>query len=207
MTEPLQLFPDCTYAERHPGDFYETPEWCTRAILPHLGDFRTVVDAGAGTGAITRVVRRWLFPTDDERNHLHAIELDEQRAKESGAHQGSFYDVGRCGEGVAGLRPPRWDLVISNPPFSEAERFAEHALAIGKTVCFLLRLGWLAANRDSKKDHIRARYRLHRDRPCDVFVLGRRPSFTTGETDSSEYAWLVWGEGRGNRWQLLDVPE
>lgn len=26
-------------------------------------------------------------------------------------------------------------------------------------------------------------------------------------SDSTEYAWFVWGPGRGNRWQLLAVPE
>lgn len=209
--EPLRLFPDCTYAERHPGDFYETPEWCTRAILPHLGySFRTVLDAGAGTGAIMRVVSRAVLDRFGTfaNHYLQSVELDEARAKEANAHWGSFYNMHKLrgiGRG-ASSRKRAYDLVISNPPFSEAEKFAEHALTIGKTVCFLLRLGWLAANRDSKKDHILRRYQIHRKTPCDVYVLGRRPSFTTGETDSSEYAWFVWGKGRGNRWFLLDAP-
>jgi len=203
--EPLRLFPDCTYPERHPGDFYETPEWCTRAILPHLGLFRTVLDAGAGTGAISRVVRPLLRDRWASGAWLHAVELDPGRAKESGADCGSFYDMTKIGGGERWAK--RWDLVISNPPFSEAERFAEHALTIGKTVCFLLRLGWLAANPSSKKDHIRKRLEIHRKNPCDVYVLGRRPSFTGGEdTDFSEYAWFVWGKGRGNRWFPLETP-
>ncbi len=44
--------------------------------------------------------------------------------------------------------------------------------------------------------------------PCDVFVLSRRPSFLgNGMTDSSAYAWFVWGPGRGGRWSLLKTPE
>ncbi len=213
--------------ERHEGDFYETPEWCTRSILSqvmkckvrnangrrctrplgHPGDHYEpgcnhgwepsgvfhALDAGSGTGAIARVVKEDFIGAfvdgvelDDGRRGI-ASALDHERVKYRG---GSFFDVTTRG-------PEKWDLVISNPPYVDAEGFVMHALRIAEVSCFLLRLNWLA----SKK-----RAAFHREHPSDVFVLPRRPSFTGGGTDATEYAWFVWGEGRGNRWFLLDVP-
>jgi len=221
--------------ERHEGDFYETPEWCTRSILSHVvkctarnanrrrctrllghadghyepgcnygwepSGFLHVLDAGAGTGAIARVVK--------EDFHVDAVvsgvELDEGRRGIAMARDhdrihyrgGSFFDVTTRGQlpiEAGGAR--KWDLVISNPPYVDAEGFVMHSLRIAEVSCFLLRLNWLA----SKK-----RAAFHRAHPADVFVLPRRPSFTGGGTDATEYAWFVWGEGRGNHWFLLDV--
>jgi hypothetical protein len=225
--------------ERHEGDFYETPAWCTRSILPHVvkctarnanarrctrllghaddhaepgcnfgwhpsGDFFHVLDAGSGTGAIGRVVKEDFHvetvvegvELDDGRRGI-AMALDHDRIRYRG---GSFFDVTTRGvfQTANGPRSRKWDLVISNPPYVDAEGFVTHALRIAEVSCFLLRLNWLA----SKK-----RAAFHREHPADVFVLPRRPSFTNGGTDATEYAWFVWGEGRGNRWFLLDVPK
>ena len=218
--------------ERHADDFYETPAWCTRAILPHLGTPigfdpetgrtkrqppKTVLDAGCGTGAILRACGGFWSAYDQQ---LIGIEKDVGRVRQANEHEaypdsdlyfecGDFFDVkGDCFEISPQLNPVRmpFDLVISNPPYGDAEKFVEHALTIGRTCCFLLRLNWLA----SKK-----RAAFHRAHPSDVFVLPRRPSFTNGGTDATEYAWFVWGPTdveeclnggfRGNRWFLLDV--
>jgi hypothetical protein len=64
------------------------------------------------------------------------------------------------------------------------------------TAAFLLRLNWLGGQ---------ARAAWHRANPCDVYVLPRRPSFTGKGTDATEYAWMVWGTGRGGRWSVLEV--
>jgi hypothetical protein len=34
-----------------------------------------------------------------------------------------------------------------------------------------------------------------------------RAKVRTSSSDSADYGWYVWGEGRGNRWFLLDSPE
>ena len=39
-------------AERHADDFYATPSWVTRAILPHVNLGETPLDPCAGEGAI-----------------------------------------------------------------------------------------------------------------------------------------------------------
>lgn len=44
---------------RHPDDFYRTPAWLTRAVLPHLDlpAHSHVLDPACGDGAILDVVR------------------------------------------------------------------------------------------------------------------------------------------------------
>jgi hypothetical protein len=36
-------------------------------------------------------------------------------------------------------------------------------------------------------------------------VLPKRPSFTGGGTDATEYAWMVWGPTRTGRLRILEV--
>ncbi len=121
------------------------------------------------------------------------------------------------------------DLIVSNPPFSEALAFIEHGLSliareppkmkVFRTIksgmaqettpvpiamaAFLLRLNFLEGQ---------ARAAFHRAHPAHVLVLPRRPSFTGGGTDATGYAWMLWGTNPGatkpivaNRWDILDI--
>ncbi len=132
------------------------------------------------------------------------VELDPARARAARALEGSasarVYDRVEQRDLIADpFGDSRLDLVISNPPFSHAEDFARAAMKLvrpGGVVAFLLRLGWLASQ---------SRVAFHRDYPSDVYVLPKRPSFNNKGTDSADYAWLLWGLGRGGRWSLLDV--
>jgi hypothetical protein len=165
---------------RHENDFYETPPWCTRAILPFLPP-GYYLDAGTGSGAILREVLA-------AGRSCVGIESDSKFSSPS-IMCGDFFDI----------KPNIYDVVIGNPPFLKAQEFAEHGIRVAKTCALLLRLNWLASKR---------RIGFHREHPADVFVLSKRPSFTgNGKTDATEYAWFLWGEGRGNRWFLLDIPK
>jgi len=78
----------------------------------------------------------------------------------------------------------REDVVITNPPFNQALDFVKGAMKDGKIVVMLLRLNWLASQK---------RNRFLREHTPSVYVLPRRPSFTGGGTDATDYAWFVWG--------------
>lgn len=175
--------------QRHPDDFYATPAWCTRAILPHVltSEARRVLDPACGEGAILDVV------AGASRAMVYGLEADPARAATA---RGRGFDVECCDA----LTLPGWaaDVIVMNPPFSLALEFVQRALCQrGATVAALLRLAFLASQRRA------AFWRAH---PADVYVLPKRPSFTgDGRSDSADYMWAVFGPGRGGRWQVLDV--
>jgi hypothetical protein len=184
---------------RRADDFYETPAWCTKAILAEVGagSRHFVLDPCAGRGAILDVI--WNTRRFDK---VGGIELRLAHAEHTPIRG---YEI----EVRDALDPERsWgkpDLIVMNPPFKLAMQFVQRALVeilprgLGRPgdVAALLRLNWLGSQ---------GRAAFHRRYPADIFVMPRRPSFTgDGATDSIDYAWFVWGEGRGNRWAVLDV--
>lgn len=185
---------------RNADDFYATPSWVTRAILPYLPLAGSVLEPCAGDGAIVRE----LIAGGVNGDCIDAIELDPARAKEIP----SAVDV-VVGDALSEEGDALWDaphgLVIMNPPFTLAQRFVETALAAQRphrgTTAALLRLAFLEGQ---------GRADFHAAYPSDVYVLPRRPSFYSrpegrkGSTDSSAYAWFVWSPGGGGRWRVLD---
>jgi hypothetical protein len=176
-------------AERRADDFYATPPEVTRAILPYLnvGPEADVLDPCAGDGAILAELQHRM------RVPPRGIEIDQGRA--CSAHERVGNVVRHADALIVGWHRP--DVVITNPPYSLAEAFIHRAhdqIAKGGTIAMLLRLNFLGSQK---------RAVLHRTRPADVYVLPKRPSFTGKGTDATEYAWFVWGPGRGNRWEIL----
>lgn len=181
--------------KRAKGDFYETPAWCIDAILPELplGAATLVVDAGSGTGAIAACIAD-KFP----RLEIQGVEKNSELVEKARArelHAAEFH-VADFEKWSSVLGAP--EVIVMNPPYSRAAEFVQHAMAIikrGGTVAALLRLPWLAS---------KSRREFHRKHPADVYVLTKRPSFTGGGTDATDYAWFVWGPLRGNRWFPLN---
>lgn len=81
----------------------------------------------------------------------------------------------------------RWDWIISNPPYNQANRIVSNALLHCNKVAMLLRLSFLEPTRD--------RYNLLNENILRyLIIIGQpRPSFTgDGKTDSVTHAWFVW---------------
>lgn len=76
-------------------------------------------------------------------------------------------------------------FIITNPPFSLAQEFCDHALKHANEVMMLLRLNFLGAQK--RADWWR------KNEPAALFILSKRPDFTGGGGDSCEYAWFYWG--------------
>ena len=93
-------------------------------------------------------------------------------------------------------------LVIMNPPFSRGLDFVRAAIGWADgtgTVAALMRLGMLGAEK---------RTDFWRDNAADVHVIVPRPSFTgDGGSYSGDFAWFVFGPGRGGTWSRLEVPD
>ena len=187
----------------NPDDFYETPAWCVRAILPTLGPLPglRILEPSAGRGAIVRELLR--AGADNAR--LMRVERDEGRAETllHGAAPGAsevlcadFLTVRSANLGHLGGCV---DLVVMNPPFNAAQEHVEHAIGLlprGGAVCALLRLAFVASAK-------RAPFR--KAHPFDLYPLASRPSFTPdGKTDSADYAWFLFGQGHGGRFAVLE---
>lgn len=206
-------------------DFYETPAWAVRAIVPHLPCSRGVLDPCAGKGAILQVLEH---EAEGRFTALRGIEINEAYR-----HTHGFPTLyGDALDPAVSWGAPR--LVVMNPPFHVAQEILVRALdevRPGGTIAALLRLSFLASTK---------RLPFHRAHPSDVYVLADRPSFCvtitcskrdcgwrvmlavdvarprkcgscsgevrTSTTDASEYMWLIFGPGRGSRWQVLTSP-
>lgn len=77
------------------------------------------------------------------------------------------------------------DFIITNPPFSLAQPFCDHALRHGREVMMLLRLNFLGAQK--------RREWWRQNQPSAIFVLSERPDFTGKGGDACDYGWFYWG--------------
>lgn len=144
----------------------------------------SVLDPCCGDGAILDELQAaW------NTQYRYGIEIDAERADRASQHHT-----------VPSSHWPDADLLVTNPPYNLAMEFIEKAIGwigdSGREAAFLTRLNFLGSQK---------RADFHRRYPCDVHVLPKRPSFTNGGTDATEYCWMVWGPNRGNRWFMLEV--
>ena len=189
--------------KRGDSDFYETPRWAVHRLLEKL-DLPTGrwLEPCAGDGAIIRAVTDVI---DKDLLGWTAIEirpeccdrLDElflARSLTGGIGIQDFFGVGEV----------RYDVCITNPPFSLAMDFIRKARSMCNHSIFLLRLNFLGS--EERSDFIR------QTKP-DLYILPNRPSFRapTAEgarqewgTDSIEYAWFHWWEGSTGKYVMLD---
>ena len=167
--------------KRRALDDYPTPDWAIDAILDYLPTRGTILEPACGAGSVFRR----LAARGVDAAQMRGIEINEERvaqARETGADV-----LAADALDDATIWTPS-DLIISNPPFRQAEAFCRKALASvnkGGTVAMLLRLAFLESAE---------RYAFHRDFPVSgLWVFSSRPSFTeNGKTDSAAYSWFVW---------------
>lgn len=162
---------------RHADDFYATPDWCADlgAGIALRPDSLVVLDPCAGDGSLMRAVQR----CRPGLVRTLGLELDSGRAELSGAQCCDALDPN--------ITWPDADAILMNPPFRRWQEFVDRALAHrARVVVVLLRLGSLASQGR------RAWWQqVGEQRGVEVHVLSRRPSFTGGKTDATDYAWIA----------------
>ena len=153
--------------ERRPGDSYQTPEWCTEALIPHLSNLpdKIIWEPAAGDGQMARVLKR---------HAKEVIATDINTGTDFLTHRGFACDG-----------------ILSNPPYSLAQEFIEHALHLTKPnggfAAMLLRCDF---------DHAASRRGLFQACPAysKKLVLTKRIRWIEGSTGSPSFnhAWFVW---------------
>jgi len=153
-------------AKRHAADFYATPESAFRPLLPFIKAVRSM---SAGFEV-------W-EPACGDRRLIRWMEKDGIASGGSDLKNG--YDFLKNADEAS--------CILTNPPFSLALEFCDHAINHSPNVFMLLRLNFLASRKR------RNWWNAHK--PAALFVLSERPSFTdNGKTDATDYAWFYWGK-------------
>jgi hypothetical protein len=188
-------------AVRDPLDFYGTPRWATESILVQLlsrqaddceDPIRSVLEPCAGTGAIASVLKDVGFAP-------WCVEIDQSRWDRCNK-------IAHCtlqdwlGEHTVDLK---WDLILTNPPFSLALEFVIKAISMATCTVMLLPLNFMAS---------KEREEFHKAHPSHCHVLRKRPSFGLNKhgkkgTDAQDYGWFQWG-GPGfvpGSWEVLPL--
>lgn len=166
--QPAFLTGDST-EQREPTDYYKTPEHATRPLIAREKFDGIVWECACGDGAIARLLPGEVIATD-------------------------LYNRGYGESGVDFLATVKQvNHVVTNPPYSLAQKFVEHALrcASGK-VAMLLKLNFLEGQR--RKPFFEAT-------PLrTVYVFSNRISFDKADVKGGgngllAYAWFVWEIG------------
>ena len=136
-------------------DFYSTPIECIKTLLNNIdlsGYGNDVLEPSAGNGNICKVFKEY-YPNKD----LTAVELREEEFNNlcqlniDDVIINSYYNIRE-----------KFDIIIGNPPYSEAQEFIEHSFELLKEngiLIFLLRTNFL----ESKKDMNFGRNILYQD--------------------------------------------
>ena len=163
---------DSGYARKE-RDLYETPEWVTEALIPHLPRLPKLIwEPAAGSGKMLRVLQKVseAFGTDIESGHDFLV---------------SVPSLSRSGV----------DAIITNPPYELATEFCEHALELMER-----RRGLVAMLLRTDFDHAKSRAHLFRDCPAFAkkLVLTKRIVWfepepgAKGKSPSFNHAWFIW---------------
>lgn len=173
---------------RKDRDLYETPEWVTHALLPHLPDYITTIwEPACGSGKMVRAIQAacpgvevWGCDIEPGDGYIGADFLGE-------TPRVAVEDV---------------DAIITNPPYDLATKFCERALqrmeVASGVVAMLLRTDF---------DHAKSRTHLFRDCPAfakKLVLMKRIVWFVEDDgkpkaSPSYNHCWMIWDwrhEGR-----------
>jgi hypothetical protein len=151
--------------ERKERDSYETPEWVTLALVPHIPKRITkIYEPAAGSGKMVRALEGagYFVEADDIAKDRDFLKHDKR--------------VGHS-------------AIITNPPYVHAQEFCEMAIAL---TC---QNGFVAMLLRTDFDHAKSRARLFGSpRFAKKLVLRERIRWIDGSTGSPSFnhAWFMW---------------
>ncbi|ASM53764.1 hypothetical protein PNIG_a1626 [Pseudoalteromonas nigrifaciens] len=177
---------------RNADDYYITPHWLIEDFLAAFSEsncfrfdpenYPRVLDPSAG-GCEKYPMS---YPTVLEQEGFRVESWDIREDSRANLTGVNFLNV-------PSYESRKYDMIITNPPFFQAQAFAEHALEMvedGGLVIMLQRLNWLGSQ---KRKPMWQKLPL-----AAVYVHSKRPGFDPqkpSKTDSTEYAHFVFCKG------------
>lgn len=165
--------------KRAESDFYPTPPDVTEALLRFLDlpPYTCVWEPACGDGHMSKVMMQ---------HDLVVIESDL-----------------KYGQDFLTLEDVDCDWIITNPPFSIADKFVERCIASGKPFALLLK---------SQYWHAKKRLSIFREHPPTfVCPLTWRPDFLFEQDGNHkplmDVMWVIWERGSIVRYVPLERPE
>lgn len=132
------------YKKSLSSDEQYTPRYAVLPIIRHLPKHKII----------------WC-PFDTEHSEF-VIALKEAGFKVKFSHIGT-------GQDFFEYEPERWDVIVSNPPFSLKQSIMERCLALGKPFALLMGNLWLNSS---------APYRLFKEKEMQMLLFDKRIQFT-----------------------------
>jgi len=169
---------------RDPLDWYVEPEWCSERLFEMEKFEGPIWDPAAGTGRIAHSAEKAGYKA-------HATDIDS-RTYAPHVLQLDFWSMPDRAYPIN---------IVSNPPFSLAEKFAQIALRVAqRKVVLLLPANWVQGDKRSRW--------LETTPLRRVLFLTPRPSMPPGAVvvsggkpgnGTTDYAWFIWSHdpGRG----------
>src|SRR6516165_832174 len=163
------------------NDLYETPPCATLALLRAEKLPKRIWEPACGRGAIVSVLRA----------HGHEVVASDLIDYGVPVTAPGYFGVDFLLERRA---PEGTQAIVTNPPFSRAEEFVEHALELCPRVIMLLRLAFLESERRSRilDTGTLARVHIFRNR----LPMMHRDGWEGPKASSAmAFAWFVWDRG------------
>lgn len=160
------------------SEFFATPRWCTHRFIEacDLPD-GTWLEPCAGNGDLIRGVNE-IRP----RNITwHANEIRPECA----AALAPFSNNITFSNFLEWETSHRFDVIITNPPFSLAFQIIKKSLELADYVVMLVRLNFIGSAK---------RTAFFKEFMPDIYVIPERPSFDGLGSDSIEYCFNVWSK-------------
>lgn len=164
-----------------PHELYPTPKYCVDLLLKYLRIEPTdwFLEPCAAEGAIY--------------NH-EALETNKKR----------WAELRRGRDYLTFDFKQKFDIIITNPPFSLTEKFlakSKSELKEGGVIAYLQRLNYLGSDK-------RVPFWRAVGEPDMLGVITPRPRFVNHSSDSCEYGWFIWDDGArlGNPRCLFPKP-
>lgn len=158
---------------RKERDLYETPEWVTEMLVPHIPErVECIWEPAAGSGKMARALGGAIVV---HQTDVHAMP--------------NLHDVIDFLSDDACIGD-RADAIITNPPYEHAEQFIDVALSYMER-----RIGFVSMLLRTDYDHAKTRARLFELHPAfakKIVLTKRIRWFDGGSSPSFNHAWFIW---------------